>query len=57
MLLSEVDNMSRLVHRFTQVIDIKVLAFINNEEFTEATHKSFVVRLCCAASSFRIEVK
>lgn len=56
MFLSEVDNVSRLVHRFAKIIDVEVFALVNDEEFTQSTHEPLVVRLRRAVTTFRVEV-
>ena len=56
MFLSEVDNVSRLVHRFAKIVDVEVFALVDDEEFAQSTHEPLVIRLSCAVTTFRVEV-
>ena len=42
-LLSEVYDVSRFMHVLTKIVDVEVLALVNNEEFAHSAHKPTII--------------
>ncbi len=57
MFLGEVDYVRWFVNTLTQIVDVKVLAFVNHEEFAHSAHKSAIVGIEAGVATFRIEVE
>lgn len=57
MFLGEVDYVRWFVNTLTQIVDVKMLTFVNHEEFAHSAHKPAIVRIEAGITTFRIEVK
>jgi hypothetical protein len=55
--LSEVDYVCWLVNTLAQVVNIEVLALVNNEEFAHSAHEPAIIGVEAGIPSFGVEVE